>query len=405
MIEVKEINNATILYQKVSESPVFALAVCVKCGSRDERENEHGLTHFFEHMVFKGTEKRSAEQISAEIEGLGGELDAFTTRDNLCFSCKIPYTHFEKAMDVLFDMILNPVFKEEDIKLEKGVVKEELRMAKENHDDSGDELFVSLVYPEKELGRSILGDEKSIDSFTKEQLINYRQSRITGKNLIISAVGSVEKELIFREIEKYISELKTDGCLPSDKEQPFSAFDKKVKRDGMEGVNLYLGFNTFPANHKDRFALSILNNILGDGMSSRLFIKIREKLGLAYSVSSFPVYHRNEGLLYIFASTSAGNEDRLRKEVMKECLNLSKTLTVEEFEKGKNQLIGNLSMGLETALSKAMFNIRNISVYNKPYEFADIVELIEKIEFMQVKELAERLFKEENAAILLFGNV
>ncbi len=405
MIVLKKVKGATILYQRVYESPVFALTILVKCGSRDERENEHGLTHFFEHMVFKGTETRNAEEISAEIEGSGGELDAFTTRDNLCFTCKMPFNRYKKGMEVLFDMLLNPVFKEKDIVLEKGVVKEELRMSTENHDDSGDELFISLLYPEKELGRPILGNEKSIDSFSRKQLINYKNSKISGNNLIISTVGSVEPNLFFNETEGYLLNLKESGCLPSKNKQKFNIFEKKVKREGMEGVNLYFGFNTFPANHKNRFALSILNNILGDGMSSRLFVKIREKLGLAYSVSSFPAYHRNEGLLYIFASTSKGKEEKLKNTVLKECFNLSETLTESEFEKGKNQLIGNLSMGIETALSKSMFNAKSTAVYGKPFEFSQVIKLIEDVDFNQVKNLAETIFKQDNASILLFGNV
>ncbi len=405
MIVLKRINGVAVLYQRVFESPVFALSICVKCGSRDEKKGEYGLTHFFEHMVFKGSEKRSAEEISAEIEGLGGELDAFTTRDNLCFTCKMPFNHFEKGMEVLFDMLLNPVFREEDIALEKGVVKEELRMSKENHDDSGDELFISLIYPEKELGRSILGNEKSIDSFSRKQLLVYRESRISGNNLIVSGVGNIEEDTFFEKIERYLSGINQSGCSPSKERQNFNTFEKRVKRKGMDGVNLYIGFNTFPANHKDRFALSILNNILGDGMSSRLFVRIRERLGLAYSISSFPVYHRNEGMLYIFASTSNGKEERLKEEILNECFNLTTSLSESEFKKGKNQLIGNLSMGLETALSKAMFNTRNISVYQKPYEFKDIISFIEKVDFSQVKNLAERVFKKENSAILFYGNV
>ncbi|BBB33632.1 peptidase M16 [Thermotomaculum hydrothermale] len=404
MVVLKSINNAKILYQKISESPVFALSVCVKCGSRDEKENEHGLTHFFEHMVFKGTEKRSAEEISAEIEGVGGELDAFTTRDNLCFTCKIPSDHFDTAMDVVFDMLLNPLFREEDILLEKGVVKEELRMSKENHDDSGDELFISLIYPEKELGRSILGNEKSIDSFSKEQLFKYKDTRISGENLIVSCVGSLEENDFFKKIENYLSGLNVSGCIPSSEKQQFNTFEKKVRREGMDGVNLYLGFETFPSNDRNRFALSVLNNILGDGMSSRLFVKIREKKGLAYSVSSFPVYHRNEGMLYIFASTSKGKEDSLKEEILKECFSLAETITENEFERAKNQLKGSLSMGLETALSKAMFNAKNTMVYGKPYSFEEVIKMIDSVEFKQVRSLAQGILRKEKMALLLYGN-
>jgi len=405
MTEIKTISEAPVIYCKVSDSPVFAISVCIKCGSRDEKENEHGLTHFFEHMIFKGTKKRNAEDISSEIEALGGELDAFTTRDNLCITCKVPYVGFEKSLDVVFDMLLNSVFREKDIQLEKQVVKEELRMAKENHDDSGDELFMSLVYPERELGRSILGNEKSIDSFTRKQLFTYAKTRVCGRNLIVSGAGKIDEEKFFALVKGYLQDIEANGCVPSDNSQPFAFFDKRVKRDGMDGVNLYLGFKTFPANHKDRFALSILNNILGDGMSSRLFLRIREEAGLAYSISSFPLYHRNEGMLYIFGSTSKGKENELKNRVIEECLSLGNTIQEEEFEKAKGQLIGNLSMGLETSLSKSMFNARNYGVYQKIHTYEQIVELIEQVDFFKVKKLAEEILIKDNFSVLLFGNV
>ncbi len=405
MIQRRNIHGATVIYERVEKSPVFAFSICVRCGSRDERYGEYGLTHFFEHMVFKGTKNRNYEEISSEIESVGGELDAYTTRDNLCFTCKVPFIHYKKAIEIVFDIILNPLFKEKDIDLEKNVVLEELRMSNENHDDSGDELFMSLLYPEDELGRSILGNEKSIPSFTKEQLVNYRNTRITTENLIVSIAGDIKEDLIFREVENYIKLLEVKGCEPSKNRQSFRVFEKKVKREGMDGVNLYIAFETFPPEHRNRFAISILNSILGYGMSSRLFIKVREKLGLAYSISSFPVYYRNEGMFYIFASTSKGKEDKLKKVILDECLNFSATIEKREFEKGKNQLLGSLSLGLETMLSRALFNAKNISIYKELLDFSDVVSLIESIDFLEVKTLAEKIFKDEKAAVLLYGNV
>ncbi len=400
----KEINNTKVIYQQV-ESPVFAISICLKCGSRNEKRGEYGLTHFFEHMVFKGTEKRSGLDISIEIEGLGGEIDAYTTRDNLCFTCKVPFKHYSKAMDILFDMVLNPVFKEKDIETEKDVVKEELRMAKENHEDSGDEAFMSLIFNEKELGRSVLGDEKSIDSFKRKQLLDYRKTRVTSNNLIVSGAGSVDEVAFFKEIDGYLSDLKSDGCVPSKEKQKFRFFDKKVKRDGMDGVNLYLAFETFPALNEKRFALSILNAVLGYGMSSGLFEKVREELGLAYSVSSFPVFYRNEGMLYIYASTSKGKEEHLKDVVLKECFRLGESMTEDEFIRGKNQVIGSLSLGLETVLSRAIFNTKNALVYGVPVDFSDMVNDIEKVEFSDVKELSKNILRDDNFSVLLYGNV
>ncbi len=405
MIEFTKKGKVKIVYQKIEQWPVFSLAVYVNCGSRDEKKGLYGLAHFFEHMVFKGTENRTSAEISGEIEELGGELDAFTTRDLICFNCKLPSLYYKKGLDVVFDMLLNPLFEEKDISLEKKVVKEELRMSEENHEDSGDETFISLIYPEKELGRSILGNRESIDAFSKQNLQQYRESLITEENLIISAAGPVEFAEFYQAMEKYLDKLKKSGCTPSLEKQSFAVFEKRVKREGMEGVNFYCAFETFPANNKNRFALSIINNILGNGMSSRLFIKIREEMGLAYSVVSFPVYHRNEGMLYIYASTSSGKENEVKDAVLRECVNLSETMTKEEFEKGKSQLIGNLSMGLETSLSKALFNGKNVIVYGRPKEYAQMTEEVKKIEFETVKNLAKTLFKPEKAAILFYGNV
>ncbi len=402
------LNSVPVLFEKTRFSRVATITVWSKLGSRDEQKiNEYGLTHFLEHMVFKGTTTRSAKDIAQEIEGIGGELDAFTSRDNICLIVKTPKSKIEIGFDLLGDLLVNSEFLDQDIKLEKSVVKEELRMAEDDYEDSGDEYFMKLAYSEKELGRSILGTKESINNFSRAQLKKYLTSRFNIRNTIVSVATDENEDKILNLCNTFVYKLSSNTYTQSasKEKQVMKKGEFFKKREGMEGVNIYFAFETFPANNENRYVLAILNYILGNGMSSRLFQKIREELGLAYSVFSSVSYSRNEGNLFLSASTSKENYKETYKFMEQECFNLSDSLKKEEFERGKNQLIGNLEMGLETSTRFAFFNARNEMVYSKLVSIDEVLKQVEQVSYESVLELANKILTKDNSITLFYGNV
>jgi len=403
------IGKTPILFEKTSFSRVATITVWSKLGARDEQSaNELGLTHFLEHMVFKGTKNRNAKKIAEEIEGIGGELDAFTSRDNICLIAKVPVSKIKVGFDILSDLLSNSLFENKHISLEKSVVKEELRMSEDDFEDSGDEYFMSLAYQKKELGRSILGTNKSIDCFSNEILFDYLNTRFNPENTIISVAADLEISVIKNFCTNLVTNLTSNPDLnitcSSDKQIMNKGFFKK-QRTEMEGVNIYLAFETFSAKHKFRYTLAILNHILGNGMSSRLFQKIREEKGLAYSVFSSVSYSRNEGHLFISASTSQENYLETLELIENECNSLSKTITVDEFNLGKNQLTGTLEMGLETSTRFAFFNARNQMIYNKLLSIDEILAQVSKVSYKDVIKLSKQVLQKTNSITLLYGNI
>lgn len=403
------IKNTPILFERTAFSRVATITVWSKLGARDEQKNsEFGLTHFLEHMLFKGTKTRNAKTIAEEIEGIGGDLDAFTSRDNLCLIAKVPTSKIQTGFNILSDLLSDSIFQERQIELEKSVVKEELRMAEDDFDDSGDEHFMTLAYDEQQLGRSILGTNKSIDSFTRNSLKNYLKTRFNPSNTIISIAADVEQSEIESHCTNLINKLNNDLLPTFDntfKKQVMNKGDFKKHRSGMDGVNIYLAFETFSGKHKDRYPLAILNNILGNGMSSRLFQKIREEKGLAYSVYSSISYSRNEGNLFLSSSTSKENYLETLKLMENECYSLFKTITLEEFNRSKSQLTGSLEMGLETSSNFTFFNVRNEMIYNKLISIDDILLIVNNISYENVVQLAENILSEENSIRLIYGNI
>jgi predicted Zn-dependent peptidase len=402
------LNNIPVLFEQTQFSRVATITVWSKLGSRDEQSvKEYGLTHFLEHMVFKGTKKRSAKDIAMEIESIGGELDAFTSRDNICLIAKTPKSKIEIGFNLLSDLLVNSKFAENDIKLEKSVVKEELRMAEDDYEDSGDEYFMQCAYSEKELGRSILGTKSSIDGFSKTLLKSHLISAFNENNTIISVAADEKEDTVFNLCSKLTRQLckKKVNISPSKKRQLMQKNEFVKNREGMEGVNIYFAFETFQAKDENRYALAILNFVLGNGMSSRLFQKIREESGLAYSVFSSVAYSRNEGNLFLSASTSKENYKETYKLMENECYNLCHTFKREEFERGKSQLIGNLEMGLETSTRYAFFNARNEMVYSKLVSMDEVLKQVASVSYERVLQLADKILKKDNSITLFYGNV
>ncbi|NOZ13403.1 MAG: insulinase family protein [Acidobacteria bacterium] len=404
---IRKLNHIPVIISRIPHTRAATVSIWFNRGARDEIfPGEHGLTHFLEHMVFKGSETRTATDISREIERVGGDLDAFTSRDQLCFIARVPAEKLELGFDLLTDMLTRPSFRPEDVKLEKSVVREEIRMMKDDPDDTGDELFMAALYPEAVLGRSILGTETTVDSFTPEMLREMLRRCMSRGKLAVSVAGNVSEEEVIRLAHPLLESVKEDfpdsGNNPV---QPFCPGRKTISREGMTATNLYMAWPLPAPSLQLQQTVSILNNVYGGGMSSRLFQKIREESGLAYMVFSSPTFFRKEAHLYVNASTAPENAEKTMEIMRKEAFSLKDTLTETEVEDGRNQLIGRLELSLETSTSQAMWEGRNFLQYGRAVAPSEALDIIKNISYHEIRELAAEIFSEEKLAALIYGNI
>jgi len=404
---IQKIHGVPVIISEIPYTRAATVSIWINRGARDEIfPEEHGLTHFLEHMVFKGSRTRTATDISREIERVGGDLDAFTSRDHLCFIARIPAEKLELGFDLLTDMLTQPSFRLEDVKLEKSVVREEIRMMRDDPDDSGDELFMKCIYPEKVLGRSILGTENTVDNFTPAMLRKMLGQCVTPRELVVSVAGQVNEKTVLDLVEPLTHSTTNEKISPrNDATEAFFPGSKKIVREGMKATNLYMAWPLPTLSLRLQQAVSILNNVYGGGMSSRLFRSVREDSGLAYMVFSSPTFFRKEGHLYVSATTAPENAEKALKIMKNEGIQLKNTLTEDEVEDARNQLIGRLELSLETSTSQAMWNGHNMLRYNRPVALLEVLDIVRDISYHEVQELSAEIFTEEKLATLMYGNL
>lgn len=398
-------NGIRVITETVNHVQFFSMGIWVGVGSRYETEAQWGITHFIEHMMFKGTEKRTAEEISKAIDEVGGQLNAFTSKENTCYYVKTLTEHFPLAVDVLFDMFLNSKFDNEEIAKEREVIIEEIKMYEDTPDENVQDLLSANLWPNHPLGRAILGTEDSIASFNHDALKQYMQQHYTGKNIVVSAVGNISHAQVVEAVQNLL------GHLPAGEENR-----KQLAGQISSGVHCYYKdiaqtqiCVAMPgvAKEDDRlFPLSILNTYLGGGMSSRLVKKIREDEGLAYSVYTFTGSYSDTGAFIVSAGTRPENCQRVIDIIMEELDDVRQNgITQEELDKTFSQLKGSLFMGLETVSSRMNKLGRSMITYNRVITPEDNVADLAKVTVDDVKQLADELFRKENMEITILGAV
>ena len=401
------VNNVPVALTPNPRAQSVTISVWSRCGSRDETDQrQHGLVHFLEHMVFKGTAEKGATDIARAIERVGGDLDAFTTRDHTCFIAKVPVDQVALGMELLTDILMHPAFREADIEREKQVVLEEIRMSKDDPDDSGDECFMGRVYPETELGRSILGETETVKGHTRQSLEAMRKTCFHPENLVVSVAGRFEPDEMKNRIASFLDHAPGDGSSEFSRNiQPFQAGAGKVERDMMDSVNVYAALPTPAPGLALQQQMAVLSTILGGGMSSRLFRKIREEEGLVYAVFSSPAFFRNEGNLYLYAATAPENGERVLSMMVDEVMTLADTLTEEEVTDGVTQLMGRFRLALESTSSIALFHGRVLAHYGHPVSLQQVLDILARVTYDDIRELAATIAKPDRLATLLYGNV
>ncbi len=399
-------NGLIVLTERMEHLRSVAMGVWIKSGSRCESAEVNGVSHFVEHMLFKGTRSRSAQRIAREMDSIGGNLDAFTSKETICFNVKSLSDHVPIALDVLTDMVLNPTFAVTDIERERGVILEEIKIDEDNPDVLVHELFTQNFWKGHPLGKPILGTTETVGRLGQKHLFDYHGGRFRGGNMVFSAAGNLDHDRFVEAVAAKFSTLASGRALGELSAPEPSARIILRNKKALEQVQICLGVPAPPVADESRYATSILNTVLGGGMSSRLFQNIREERGLAYSVYSDMSPYRDTGNLCVYAGTSSGKTVEVVDLILAEFRNLKQSpIAEEELTRAKDQLKGNILMSLESSNAR-MANLARQEIYFHQFFSADdIIARIDEVSAEQVQVMAQRLFEPARIAVTLLGRL
>jgi predicted Zn-dependent peptidase len=399
-------NGLTIVTEEMPHIRSVSAGIWIRTGSRHEAPEVNGISHFAEHMVFKGTTSRSAETIAREVDSFGGNLDAFTAKECVCFNMKVLDEHIGKAMDVLSDIVLNPSFQDADVKKERGVIMEEIKMDEDNPDNLVHEIFVQNFWKDHPLARPILGTRETVKRFGPALLFDFYSQRFLAGNIVIAAAGSLQHERFLELAAHKFEHLPTAGAELADVVPKTTPRISMRNKKSLEQVQICIGVPSYPISHANRYASFILNTILGGGMSSRLFQNVREKQGLVYSIFSELNPYRDAGCLAVYAGTSRESAVKVVQSVLSEFRNLKETpVSSEELERAKAQLKGNLMLSLESSMARMSNLARQEMYYDRFYGMDEVTEKIEAVNAEQVQNVARDFFVADQIAVTVLGNL
>jgi len=399
-------NGLIILTERMDHLRSVAMGVWIKSGSRCEPAEINGISHFVEHMLFKGTRSRSAQAIAREMDSIGGNLDAFTGKETICFNVKSLADHVPIALDVLSDLVLNPVFAAPDIERERGVILEEIKIDEDNPDVLVHELFTQSFWKDHPLGWPILGTTRTVASLDQHKLFNYHNDRFHAGNMVFSAAGNLDHDQFAASIAARFSNLSAGASVTELAAPEASARVVLRNKKSLEQVQICLGVPAPPITDENRYATLILNTVLGGGMSSRLFQTIREERGLAYSIYSDLSPYRDTGTLCVYAGTSSANALQVVDLILAEFARLKQEpLSEEELTRAKDQVRGNILLGLESSSARMANLARQEMYFKKFYSVDEVIARIGEVKASQVQAMAQRLFVPDRIAVTLLGRL
>ncbi|WP_312562302.1 pitrilysin family protein [Anaerospora sp.] len=398
-------NGIRVVSEAIPYVKSVTLGVWVGTGSRSEQQHNHGISHFIEHLLFKGTTSRSAKDIAEVVDEVGGQLNAFTAKEYTCYYIKVVDTHMELAIDILSDMLINSRFDPEDIAREREVVLEEVKMYEDSPDELVHDIHLDRNWSGHALGRNILGTAESISAFDRSLVLDYYHDFYTPDNMVVAAAGNLSHELLVELTDRFFSKLASKKAAvvhPVPLLTPTRIFQAK----DTEQVNLCLGTVSVAQNAPEIYPVHILNNILGGGISSRLFQSIREERGLAYSVYSYQTNYSDAGLLTVYAGTRPANTEQVIQLILAEISKLKKAgITEKELTRAKEQIKGSLLLGLESSSSR-MSRIGKMEItLGKFITLDEVVEKIEQVTVPTIQSITEQLFRPETFCFTALGPV
>ncbi len=383
----------------------ISIGVWLTRGSRHESAERGGIAHFVEHMLFKGTATRTAEDIAQAIDSIGGQLDAFTAKEYASYYIKVLDEHLPLAIDILADIVRNPAFSLEDIEREKKVVVEEIKMVEDTPDDLVHELFTQGFWENHPLGRPILGTRETVESFGMDLLRDYFRQAYTARNLIVSAVGNLEHEHVRDLVAEKLGSLGQRGA-PMSEQAPTVVPRVLIRTKELEQSHLCVGVGSYPQNHDDRYSSYVLNTLLGGSMSSRLFQNIREKRGLAYAVSSGLSAYRDAGSFTIYAGCANDAVGQVIDLVVEELRRAKQTpVPAPELQRSKDHLKGSLMLGLENTASRMSHLARQEIYFDRQFGLDETLQGIERVTADDVQRVAVDLFRNGSLSATVLGNV
>ncbi|PAE43427.1 M16 family metallopeptidase [Bacillus sp. 7884-1] len=396
-------NGVRIVLENIPTVRSVAIGVWIGTGSRNEDPQTNGISHFLEHMFFKGTKNRSAKEIAESFDSIGGQVNAFTSKEYTCYYAKVLDTHAQFALDVLADMFFNSTFVEEELNKERNVVLEEIKMYDDTPDDIVHDLLSRAIYGDHPLGYPILGTEETLNTFTSATLKDYIHNRYTPENVVISIAGNVSDKFIL-EVEKYFGSYEGGNSATLENIPVFQS-NRLSRKKETEQAHLCLGFEGLKIGHEDVYSLIILNNILGGSMSSRLFQEVREQRGLAYSVFSYHSAYQDNGVVTVYGGTGAKQLDVLYETIQETLEKLKQEgITDKELNNSKEQLKGSLMLGLESTNSRMSRNGKNELLLKRHRSLDEIIEQIDQVTKQSVNGMATSVFTDKYSVSLISPN-
>jgi predicted Zn-dependent peptidase len=399
-------NGVRIVYEKIPYVRSITIGVWIGTGSRNENKINNGISHFIEHMVFKGTEKRTAKEIAESIDNIGGQLNAFTGKECTCYYTKTLDTHFDLALEVLSDMLFNSKFDQKDIDIERKVILEEIGMYEDSPEELVHDILSEVVWNGNSLGYPILGTQDCLKQVNRDTIKEYIDVNYLPSNSVISIAGNFNEEELISAVTKYFGGWKNKNINKIEYQKVDFISDIKTKEKDIEQVHICAGFEGIEQGNDNLYTLLAINNIFGGGMSSRLFQKIREEKGFVYSIYSYPSSYRDAGLFTIYAGMNPEHLSKVSKLIIEEINELKKHgIKSDELQKSKEQLKGNYILGLESTSSRMNSMGKSELMMEKIYTPEEILQKIDKVNMDSVKEVINQVFNIEKLSFTAVGNI
>lgn len=397
-------NGLRIVTEHIESVKSVSVGIWVKTGGRNETEKQAGITHFLEHMLFKGTDSRSSYDIALSMESVGGYLNAFTSSEYTCYYARCVNTQIDRALDVLSDMVLHPSFPEEEVEKEKKVVIEEMKMYRDSPDDFLFEEFNAKIFEGHELGRPVLGYEESVSAFSRQDLYDYMRDRYFPGNLLISVAGNVEHDKVVEIVEEYFEKLEAKDA--NEEEQPLPEFKNEniTLTKPIEQTHYIYGRRALNFDHEDKYLLLMANIVLGGGMSSRLHQNVREKYGYCYSIQTFNQSYTDTGMWGIYVGTDKDYVDHVRELIKKELKQMQdEPVPQKELDEAKAQLKGKLLLSQESTSNRMTRLAKSELYFGRFVTLDELVDNIDAVTSEQIQTFVQDFFNEKNfmEAILL----
>ena len=395
-------SGLTVVTDTMAHLETAALGVWTGVGGRDEKADEHGMSHLLEHMAFKGTTRRTSQQIAEEIEAVGGDLNAATSNESTAYYARVLKADVPLALDVLSDILANPSFDAEELEREKSVIEQEIGAAQDTPDDVIFEHLSELCYPDQPLGRSLLGTPQTLATFNRENLRNYLTTHYRGPEMVVAAAGAVDHKHVVAEAEQRFAGF---AGTPAPKPVPamFGKGGSRVIRRDLEQAHLTLALEGVPQTDLSLFSVQVFSNILGGGMSSRLFQEVREKRGLCYSIYTFHAAYSDTGFFGLYTGTDPADAPEMMEVIVDEMNNAVETLTEKEIARSKAQMKAGLLMGMESCSARAEQMARHILAYGRPLTVDELVARIDAVSVESTHNAARGLLSRSRPAVVALG--